>query len=113
MRTISKSKITTLKLAGLITCLGALSLVGLTGCVGDRDSQSTGERIDDRSTSSRVRSALATNPEYKFDRVNVVTFNGEVQLSGFVHAKAQKSTAGDIVKKVEGVKEVANNITIK
>jgi len=69
--------------------------------------------MDDRATSSRVRSALSTNPEYKFDLVNVVTFKGEVQLSGFVNAKAQKSTAGDIAKNVEGVKQVANNITVK
>ncbi len=113
MNRTSKNRITTLKIFGLITCLGTLSLTGLTGCTSDHYSQSTGEHMDDRATSSRVRSALATNPEYKFDLVNVVTFKGEVQLSGFVNAKAQKLTAGDIAKNVDGVKEVANNITVK
>jgi hyperosmotically inducible protein len=113
MKRISKNKITTLKILGLITCFGTLSLVGLTGCAGDHYSQSTGEHIDDRATSSRVKSALGANPEYKFAEVNVATFKGRVQLSGFVNAKAQKSTAGDIAKDVEGVKEVANNITVK
>lgn len=113
MKKISKNKITTLKLLGLITCFGAMSLVGLTGCAGDRYSQSTGEHIDDRATSSRVKSALGANPEYKFDEVNVTTFKGTVQLSGFVDAKAQKGMAGDITKNVEGVRQVANNITVK
>jgi osmotically-inducible protein OsmY len=113
MKKTSMNKIVTLMILGLVTCLGTLSLVGLTGCTSEQTTQSTGQHMDDRATSSRVRSALSTNPEYKFDLVNVVTFKGEVQLSGFVNAKAQKSTAGDIAKNVEGVKQVANNITVK
>jgi len=45
--------------------------------------------------------------------VNVVAFKGTVQLSGFVNTKAQKSTAGDHAKKIAGVREVENNITVK
>jgi len=103
-----------LKILALIACLGALPLVGsLTGCAGDRYNQSTGQRIDDNRTAERVKDALAHDPEYKYDGVNVVAFKGVVQLSGFVNTKAQKSTAGDVAKKVEGVKELENNITVK
>jgi uncharacterized membrane protein len=104
----------TLKTLALIACLGALPLLGgLYGCAGDRYNQSTGQRIDDNRTAERVKEALAHDPQYKYEGVNVVAFKGTVQLSGFVNSKAQKSSAGDVAKKVEGVKEVENNISVK
>jgi osmotically-inducible protein OsmY len=104
----------TLKALALIACLGMLPLaVGLTGCAGDRYNQSTGQRIDDNRTAERVKEALAHDPQYKYDGVNVVAFKGVVQLSGFVNTKAQKSSAGAVAKKVEGVREIENNITVK
>jgi len=103
-----------LKVLGVILCLGALPLVGgLAGCAGDRYTQSTGERIDDKADSSRVRSALSADTQYKYDDVKVQTFKGVVQLSGFVDSRDQKNRAGDLAKKIEGVKEVQNNITVK
>ncbi|MBI5386965.1 MAG: BON domain-containing protein [Verrucomicrobia bacterium] len=104
-----------LKVLALILCVGALPLVcGLTGCsTGSRYRQSTGEYIDDHGLSSAVKKALKADPQFKYDDVNVVTFKGVVQLSGFVNTKDQKNRAGDLAKKVEGVKEVENNITVK
>ena len=103
-----------LKALALLACLGAMPLVGgLTGCAGDRYNQSTGQRIDDNRTAERVRDALAHDPQYKYDGVSVVAFKGVVQLSGFVNTKAQKHNAGDLAKKVEGVRELENNITVK
>jgi osmotically-inducible protein OsmY len=102
------------KVLTLALCLGALPLVSLvTGCAGDRYHQSTGENIDDHATTMRVKSALGNNAEYKFDGVNVDTFKGTVQLSGFVNTSTQKSQAADIAKGVDGVKDVQNNITVK
>jgi len=49
----------------------------------------------------------------KYAGVDVKTFKGTVQLSGFVENRAQKSRAADLAKGVEGVKEVENNILIK
>ena len=104
----------TVRVFGLILFLGALPLLlGVTGCVGNRYEQSTGERIDDHGTSSRVKSALSDDTQYKYGDVSVQTFKGTVQLSGFVNSRDQKNRAGDLAKKVEGVKEVANNITVK
>ena len=114
MSTTSISTITSVKLLGLALSLGALTLVaGVTGCAGDRYTQSTGERIDDRADSSRVRKALSADTRYKYDDVSIQTFKGVVQLSGFVNTKEQKSAAGDVAKSVEGIKEVANNIAVK
>ena len=91
--------------------LGLPAIVtSLTGCAGDRYNRSTGEYIDDKSLNRRVSSALSGNPEYKFGDVNVASFKGTVQLSGFVNTSAQKSRAGQIAKGVEGVKDVENNI---
>ena len=102
------------RILGLVLALGALPIVAtVTGCAGDRYHQSTGEAIDDRAVSSRVKSALSDNNEYKFDGVQVTTFKGTVQLSGFVDTSAQKSQAGDIAKNVQDVKDVVNNITVK
>ena len=108
----NKSK--ALKVFGLLLSLGALPLVGgVTGCAGDRYTQSTGERIDDRTASSRVKKALGADLQYKYDAVNVDTFKGTVQLSGFVNTKEQKNRAGDLARAVDGIKDVENNITIK
>jgi len=85
----------------------------LTGCADDRYNQITGQRIDDNRIAERVKEALAHDPQYKYHGVNVVAFKGVLQLSGFVNTKAQKSAAGHIAKKVEGVREVENNITVK
>ena len=104
-----------LKVLALILCVGALPLLlGVTGCTtGSRYEQSTGERIDDHGTSSRVRAALADDSQYKYDGVNVETFKGVVQLSGFVDTRDQKNRAGDLARKVKGVTDVENNITVK
>src|SRR5882757_8024183 len=92
----------------LCLSLSAAAVVAtFTGCVaGDRYTRSTGESIDDRSIDSRVKDALGNNPEYKFEGVNITSFKGNVQLSGFVDSWAQKLNAGDIAKKVQGVKDV-------
>ena len=45
--------------------------------------------------------------------VEVKTFKGVTQLSGFVNSRDQKSRAADIAKRVEGVKSIENNITVK
>jgi hyperosmotically inducible periplasmic protein len=106
--------LTTVKALGLALCFGALPLTTMTtGCAGDRYHQSTGEAIDDKGISSRVKSALSNDAEYKYEGVEVTTFKGTVQLSGFVDTSAQKSRAGDLAKGVEGVKDLENNITIK
>lgn len=97
----------------LCLCLPVGTAVVLMGCTGSRYERSTGEYIDDKALNSRVKSALADNPEYKFGDVNVTSFKGTVQLSGFVNTTDQKKMAATIAEKVQGVKSVENNITVK
>jgi len=115
MKTTTVNGVSALQLLALTLSLGAMPLlVGVAGCTsGSRYQQSTGEQIDDHGISSRVKSALAHDPQYKFNGVSVETFKGTVQLSGFVNTKEQKNRAGDLAKTVTPVKEVVNNITVK
>ena len=111
----SVKKAATLKRAALIVSIAALPVLwGVTGCsTGTQYKQSTGEYIDDHTISSQVKKALGQDPQFKYDQVNVTTFKGTVQLSGFVNTREQKSRAGELAKKVDAVKEVQNNITVK
>lgn len=103
-----------LNVFGLVLSLCAVALIGgLTGCAGNRHTQSTSERTDDKADSSRVRRALSADTQYKYGDVTVQTFNGVVQLSGFVNSRDQKNRAGDLAKNVHGVRGVENNITVK
>jgi hyperosmotically inducible protein len=109
-----KIQLNSLCLALCLSLSTAAVVATFTGCVaGDRYNRSTGEYIDDSSIDSRVKDALNENPEYKFEGVNVTSFKGNVQLSGFVDTYAQKYTAGGIAKQVQGVKDVENDITVK
>ena len=115
MLKISANRSKTSNALGLIICLGALPLLGgVTGCASSRYTQSTGERIDDHATSSRVRDALSDDPQHRFfEGVKVETFKEVVQLSGFVNTRALKNRAGDIAKDTAGGRDIRNNITVK
>ena len=115
MSKISPNRSRTFNALGLILYLGALPLlVGVIGSASGRYTQSTGERIDDRATSSHVSAALADSHQRKyFEGVNVETFKDVVQLSGFVNTRDLKVRAGDIARDAAGGREVRNNITVK
>ena len=92
-------------LAAVLTMMGA-------GCSSTSD-RSEGRQVDDRIVNSKVQDALEASPTYKFNEVRVMTFGGVVQLSGFVNTEDQKSKAADLARRVEGVHEVINNISLK
>jgi osmotically-inducible protein OsmY len=103
---------TKIKQLVMTACLAtAVATTGLTGC--HTEGRSAGTYIDDRVVSSRVKGALNDAPVYKFPNVDVTSFNGTVQLNGFVLSREQKNQAGQIASHVEGVKQLVNNITIQ
>ncbi|MGC9944238.1 MAG: BON domain-containing protein [Verrucomicrobiota bacterium] len=109
-----KSTLQSFNLLGLVLCLAAWPLAGMvTGCAGDRYHESTGESIDDSGITLRVKNALSNDTEFKYAGVDVKTFKGTVQLSGFVDTSEEMSRAAKIAKGVDGVKDVDNNITVK
>ena len=97
-----------------ILALGAGGLLSLpTGCAGTATRQSTGEYVDDASVTAKVKAAFVKDPVVKAMQVDVTTFKGNVQLSGFVDTAEQKARAGQIAAGIQGVTNVTNNITVK
>ena len=96
-------------LGGFIVSLVLLA----TGCASDESQRTAGQSIDDQATARRVEEALRSDPAYKFTDVKVVAHTGTIQLSGFVENGEQKDQAEHIAKKVQGVKEVRNDIALK
>jgi len=84
-----------------------------TGCADNRYEPSPGVKLDDTLTSQQVRDAFLADRQYKFEDVKVTTFQGTVQLSGFVATGDEKSRAEKIARDLPGVKNVENNISVK
>ena len=79
----------------------------------DHTKRSTGEYVDDKVVTTKVKTALLNDPEVKGLQVNVETFNGVVQLSGFVDKPEQIPRATEVTKGVEGVKSVKNDLNVR
>lgn len=97
------------------TVAGVVALAGLIGCQTDEHSSdlSHGRKLDDRHINERVKKELKSDQVYKFEDINVSTFAGVVQLSGFADSDGQKQRAQSIVQNVPGVLRVENGITVK
>ena len=74
---------------------------------------SAGTEIDDTVTTTKVRSALLSNPEVKGYAIKVETRKGTALLSGFVDSQKQIDQVMSLTRTVEGVKSVENGMTIK
>ena len=72
-----------------------------------------GNKVDDSIVTTKVKSALLSDPEVKSIDIAVVTRKGEVQLSGFVDNQAQIDRALVATRAVEGVQGVVNEMSIK
>ncbi len=90
-----------------------LFTVSLLGCTSTPTQESTGEFLDDSLTTSRVKAALVNEPSLKSFEIQVETFTGRVQLSGFVSTQAQINKAVELARKVPGVAQVTNDMRIK
>lgn len=102
----------------IVLSLAAVTAVSFVGCAtdgADRDShkRSTGRYIDDKMLVGKVKGALDDNAVYKFPDVKVNTYNGTVQLTGFVDTMDQKRKAEDIARNVPGVAAIQNEIALK
>ena len=97
----------------LYLILAGLLFAALTACAPTSTRQGTGEYIDDAVITSRVKAAFAADPEVKATEVQVETFKGTVQLSGFVESSENAARAAQIARDVPGVKEVRNAMVNK
>jgi osmotically-inducible protein OsmY len=91
-----------------------LMLIGTyAGCAATRTSESTGEYIDDSSITAKVKTQLAEDDVLKAFKINVETYKGVVQLSGFVDSLQTKERAGQTAAAVKGVRSVKNSLAVK
>lgn len=93
----------------------AIALAGapLAACSVAEDRQSAGAYVDDATVSTRVRTAIVRDPDLSLSQLNVETFNGEVQLSGFTDSQAKANKAASLARETPGVKNVRNNIVVR
>jgi hypothetical protein len=103
-----------LKLGGLLlaAALSAVPFTMMTGCAVTSGRESVGQYTDDKTVTARVKTALARDPLVKAHQVNVTTFQGTVQLSGFVDSQEQKDRATEIARDIHGVKELRNDLVV-
>jgi len=88
-------------------------LASLLGCASTATQESAGEFIDDTWITARVKASLVQDPDVRATEVNVETFKGVVQLSGFVSSDAAKDQAVRIAQSTRGVTSVHNDIRVR
>lgn len=95
------------------TLLAAIMLTSVVGCAPTAKTESVGEYVDDTVITASVKSALAVDPILKATEINVETFKGVVQLSGFVAQQGDIANATELARGIKGVKSVKNDIRLK
>jgi osmotically-inducible protein OsmY len=95
------------------TLAGIVMMATALGCASTAKQEGTGEYVDDTVITTKVKSAIFNEPTLKSAEINVETFKGVVQLSGFVSSREAESTAVAVAGKVGGVKSVKNDMLIK
>jgi len=91
----------------------AVLLVSMLGCASTPKSEGTGEYVDDTVITTKVKAAIFNEPSLKVAQINVETFKGTVQLSGFVSSQANINKAVEVARGVGGVKSVKNDMRLR
>ena len=94
-----------------LVCL--VLLLSFTGCASTRTSEGTGGYVDDSAITTKVKSAILMDSSLKVMQINVETFKGEVQLSGFVDSRQSAAKAAEVARGVKGVVSVKNDLIVK
>jgi hyperosmotically inducible protein len=98
----------------IIAAATALTLAGCAGWPGGQGgpTRTVGEAVDDVTIGTRMKAALAADPELSALKINVDTTQGNVRLSGEVKSMALRRKAEDMARKINGVKSVDNRLMI-
>ena len=101
------------RLKTISTFFFAVIFATLLGCASTATREGTGEYIDDSVITTKVKAAVFAEPNLKSSEINVETFKGVVQLSGFVAESADIQRAVDVARSVKGVTSVKNDMRVK
>ena len=85
----------------------------IAGCAGTSKRESTGEYFDDTAITTKVKAEIFNDPALKVLQINVESYKGVVQLSGFVDSRLASEKAVKVAEAVKGVKAVKNSLVIK
>ncbi len=97
----------------LATLAGILLVAMALGCASTSKQESTGEYMDDTVITGKVKTAIFSEPTLKSAEINVETYKGVVQLSGFVSSADNERLAMQVARSVGGVKSVKNDMRLK
>ncbi|MGW8312792.1 MAG: BON domain-containing protein [Desulfuromonadales bacterium] len=100
-----------LHMSKLLFCFSLFFL--LLVCTASAQSETPGQYLDDSIITTKVKAAIFDEPTLKSLQIEVETYKGVVQLSGFVDSSASVVKAGEVASKVEGVKSVKNDLNVK
>jgi len=103
----------TIKCSSLYLSAACCLVLLWNGCASTPTRESTGQYIDDSTITAKVKAEYARDPVVQATQVNVETFKGVVQLSGFVDDNEAKQRAEQLAKRVGGVARVEDNIIVK
>jgi osmotically-inducible protein OsmY len=99
------------RILGFLVCI--TMVVAFMACASTPTRESSGQYVDDSAITTKVKAAIFNEPTLKSFQINVETFKGEVQLSGFVDSSKSVSKAGEIARGVSGVRSVKNSLIVK
>ena len=88
-------------------------LMTTLGCASTSPHEGTGQYVDDSVITAKVKAAILNEPGLKVSEINVETYKGVVQLSGFVSSRADMEKAVEVARGVAGVKSVSNKMQSK
>jgi osmotically-inducible protein OsmY len=88
-------------------------LVSVVACAPTATREGTGEYVDDSVITTKVKAAYAADPTVKATQVQVETFKGTVQLSGFVDSPESARRAVELARGIKGVKSVKNDTVVR
>jgi osmotically-inducible protein OsmY len=97
----------------IATGLFVASLFAVAGCASTTTKEGTGEYVDDSVLTAKVKASIFNEPSLKSTEINVETFKGTVQLSGFVAQPSDIARAGELARGIKGVTAVKNDIRVK
>lgn len=89
------------------------ALTSVVGCASTATQESTGQYVDDTVITGRVKTAIFNDASLKSAEINVETFKGVVQLSGFVKSTTDIQRAVQLVQGINGVRSVRNDMRLK
>ena len=69
--------------------------------------------MGDSWVTTTVKTAILNEPSLKVLQINVETYKGVVQLSGFVDNAESRAKAAEIARSVQGVTQVKNDLQLR